>query len=261
MAYDITATAGSSPFQHTLYNTTTGTQITGDVTLFASAMFDTNPAASGFRWLLTQSAEGETEAANVSFSLGVFNNAGTNRFTSFWEHSAGTNDQVDCTGMAVSTGTWYRVAMRRDVTANNVYFAVNGTLYGPYTSGYAADPTGATTAYYRLGCGAAANQTIDGRLQDVAVYNSALPDELMIAYSMGVSPLSIKPSALQHYWPLQRSGKDMIGSLNLSAGGSVALADGVLVTLPHGIGYERSMAPAAGGSVPSRFYYDMMMAA
>jgi hypothetical protein len=72
----------------------------------------------------------------------------------------------------------------------------------------------------------------DGALAEIAWWDVVLTDEEFLALQKGISPDQIRPEALQHYFPLVRSGEiDKLGAPAAVTG--TAVQDHPRVVLPH----------------------------
>lgn len=121
-------------------------------------------------------AVGETEATNFQCSLGA-TTAGLIR--AFWEHSAGTNNDISTT-QTIPAYPGVHICAVKDGTANNVEFFVNGRSVG--LTAYTNEPTGGSSALTYLG----GNPTDSGcgtGVGHVAFYNSKLTAARVLAHA------------------------------------------------------------------------------
>lgn len=119
--------------------------------------------------------------------------------------SGSTFAQATSTG-TVSVGTWQHVgAVFASTTDRRVF--LDGSKDTDSTSN---DPDAASWDTIGIGIlrGGSDLSAMNGDLAEVAMWDIALSDNDMVALASGLSPLSIRPDGLVHYWPLHgRYGK------------------------------------------------------
>ncbi len=73
----------------------------------------------------------------------------------------------------------------------------------------------------------------EGKLAEVALYDSGLATDEAISLSKGFSPLLVKPESIVSYWPLVRDMvTDIVGGNNLTPSGSPPVDDHIGVVYP-----------------------------
>jgi hypothetical protein len=149
-------------------------QMIGDVTieiwLEPTGNFTTN------RHFLMCSFDGETEAQNANWSLGM-SDTGNPRF--FWESSTGTNHSEETT-LALPENTWIHLVAVRDDSAKTVDIYVNGEFFEQLT--YTTSATGGTETGIFLGHTQGDSGRHIGRMQNAAVYDYTLSAERILAH-------------------------------------------------------------------------------
>lgn len=124
----------------------------------------------------------------------------------------------------LSTGVWYSAAIRRSGTTIQLY--LNGVADGASATSsgsaseigvpfYVGKRHGGTPFYF------------DGRVAEVALYNTALTVAEIAAYAAGVSPLKIRPQNLKAYTRLVKATDaiDLMAPASISFTGSPTTAD------------------------------------
>ena len=99
----------------------------------------------------------------------------------------------------VNTTAFRHMVGRVGTGANGVRVFLDGTSVGNATPG---PTTSNTTRNFRIGCADSANDPMDGRLAEVAVWNVLLNDSEIASLARGLNPRHVRPSALVGYWPL-----------------------------------------------------------
>lgn len=138
-----------------------------------------------------------------------------------------TSQDVINGATALSTATWYSLAVRKNGTgAGALQGFVNGTSDASITSNRSIQNTAST---FRVGNRDDNVNPHDGFLGEVAVWDVALSDAEISAISKGVSPLLIHPGSLKGYYPIWPAGSpesDLSGNKNnLTVNGTLNAAN------------------------------------
>ena len=147
--------------------------------------------------------------------------------------SAGT--AVATATAAITAGTWHHVCGVAVSTTDRRCFLDGGNKGTNTTS--KGDPTVTETA---IGSRTSTNDFFDGKLAEIAIWNIALTDAQVLMLARRVSPLSIRPDALVHYWPLYGVGSpepDYIGTLNMTLNNTPTIDDNPPVQPTWGYDY------------------------
>ena len=157
----------STSNQYAADTTTSGLNITGDMTM----EFWVKPESlSTDMWIIDSGTSGsETEADNINFQARI---ESTGEITYFHEYSTGTNDTVTTVSSYITAGTWFHIAIGRDVTGNNILFYVDGVL--KETIGYTSDPTGGATGnklYVGINNGLNTGIDYDGLIDEIRIWD------------------------------------------------------------------------------------------
>lgn len=136
-------------------------------------------SVSGWRYIISHGASGETEAANVSYSM----IANGSSLRMLWESGAGVNTEIT-PGFTLVVGTRYHIVMERDSVAKTVKTTVNGVVIA--TTGYTNNPTGGTSCVLGIGHLISA-QFAAGVIDEVAIYDHLLGAARVTAhYNAGI---------------------------------------------------------------------------
>lgn len=138
----------------------TNLQITGDLTISFCMKIEALPGEEQI--LIDQRAAGEAEDANILYRLLLDSNGD---IKTLHEYSTGSDEAEQIfTDANLSTGTWYHIVFRRDVSANTWDLTVNDGAKTQLT--YTNDPTGGTNTDFRI--------TGDGVMDEVIIWDSKL---------------------------------------------------------------------------------------
>jgi hypothetical protein len=114
-----------------------------------------------------------------------------------------------------STNVWASVAFAYDSSdvANDPTFALDGSIVSSTEFAAPVGTANPSATAYTLGNAGSGIRVWDGRLCEFAVWTDLLSNAELLAYTRGVSPLLIRPSALVEYIPMLRNN----GSAKLAA--------------------------------------------
>jgi len=177
--------------------------ITGDLTIEAWIKMESLNAATP---IVMMGTTGETEADNVLYNFRV-NDSGV--LSVLWEYGSGSNEAANRAAADITTGTWYHVAIVRDVSENDVLFYVNGVL--KETVSYTNDPTGGANGDLYVGTELGANY-FDGKIDDLRIWND-VRTQSEIQANMRKQLLGSE-SNLVGYWRFNNSYADETSNSN-----------------------------------------------
>lgn len=159
-------------------------RVTGDLTVVFFINIQTLPVSPRKYFFQRQDGpRAETEAANVNYSLDIFN--GTLRY--FHEYGSGSNE-TEFFNFSFETGIDYHVVFVRDVSASQVKLYINGQLEETQT--YNNQPTGGTTSTQILGLATnpgtgVTDPQLDCQMKKFAIFNKELtPEEITNLYAL-----------------------------------------------------------------------------
>lgn len=201
--------------------------------------------AGAFRWAVAKDDNND----NLDYLLGV-NPDGTFRFIT----QGLTHDVLDGAGPRGFDGvTWFHLAGVQDPSAGEVRLYVNGELAGsvPLTQ------TGITAASpLRLGdrSGFGGNQRIDGRLDEVAIYKTALSEARLRAHYTAASgpgyAAAIQADAPFAWWRLNDAPvKVVLRTADATSGDHDGTLEGTIFSAPGIPGAGEAAADFSGGRV------------
>lgn len=176
-------------------------QIIGSMSAFGWFYFDSYPA-SNFAALIGTVVTGEDEADNITYELYIDTDG---KLHVFWEYDSGDNVDTGAVGAAVGTGEWMCLGFTRTTGADSsVTIYKNAASLGSVSSLTNATG-GSNTDYYVGGHDVPASRVINGKITEVAVWNTVL-DAGEITTLAGADikgiPLTIQSSNLMAYHPL-----------------------------------------------------------
>jgi hypothetical protein len=144
--------------------------ITGALTVEGWVKFDTLPSSGNHSTLVSKFLDTGDQR---SYTTSLKNNSGTYQLRAAYSTdgtSQAANEAV--VSWTPSTGTWYHVAFVFDVSNSQVLFYVDGTQQGSTQTG----PTGTSiynsTADLRIGADNSGDQRLDGKIDDVRIWNT-----------------------------------------------------------------------------------------
>lgn len=208
-------------------------KITSSMAVAITAKPTALPSSGGYAFLVISTGQGETEAANGLYAIGIHNVSGTNYWTSFHESGAGTNHIVDSNIVVGGVGVEQTIVLIRDNSAKTMRFVVDGVDGGAFS--YSTNPTGGTTSKIIIGQSLSPGQEFQGTIKGLAIWNAALTVAQAQAYNAvytgGLENLTsfvndIATANLVSYYPLTDSdfAIDIIAA-NHCAGTDVSVTD------------------------------------
>lgn len=144
-------------------------QITGDLTIEAWVYAD---AIRSDEWqnviVRCDGDDSEEEVDNYVYALLLQDNA---TIKTLWEYGSGSNEYNTSTSSSssVTTGSWFHVAMARDVSDNELKIYINGSQLGS-TISYTNDPSGGSSGNFHIG-GNEFGNNFDGMIDEVRIWN------------------------------------------------------------------------------------------
>jgi hypothetical protein len=144
-------------------------QITGDLTIEAWVYAD---AIRSDEWqnviVRCNGDSSEEEVDNYVYAL-LLQDDGT--IKTLWEYGSGSNEYNTSTSSSpsVTTGSWFHVAMARDVSDNELKIYINGSQLGS-TISYTNDPSGGSNGNFHVG-GNEFGDNFDGMIDEVRIWN------------------------------------------------------------------------------------------
>jgi len=165
------------------------TRITGDLTLEAWIKFDSH---AGTSQIFQHAASGETEAANVLYSIRVLSTGDLNILHEF----DGGSDISVTFDTNLSTGRFYHIVYVRNTTSKQHSVYINGTAEDS-PKAYGDNPTGGNSggANLFLGTFLTAGFPFNGTYAHAAVYNRELsPEQIKANYNSGIPRMNITVS-------------------------------------------------------------------
>jgi hypothetical protein len=130
------------------------------------------------------------------------------------------------TSQTISTGSWQSFGGRQtNATSRKVF--LQGTATG--TNSDSKDPTSMDRIL--IGAGVTGSEStnvtnyFDGKLAEVAIWNTDLNDDEMISLSKGFRATKVRPQSLVFYAPLVRNLIDAKGGLTITNNNSATVAD------------------------------------
>ena len=142
-------------------------QITGDLSISCWIKLET---INTTQTITRIGAASELESGNVLYSLRVNS---SNQLDVYWEYDAGVNEPSITSTKTLISGQWYYIAMTRDVSANTIYFYINGQKE---THSYTNNPTGGSAVNFSIGAGVGNLNMFDGLIDDFAIFDRTLTD-------------------------------------------------------------------------------------
>lgn len=194
----------------------------------------------------------DASVSNHYFRLRALSNtSGTPRVISARTQQGGNNHQALSTS-EYTLNTW-RHAAAVFASASDRRAFLDGGSKGTETS--TATPANLdVTSIGRVG-DSSPGGNMDGRIAEVGMWNVALTDDEIAALASGISPLRVRRSSLQAYYPLFAVGGDAINY----AGGGNTLTDTNTVTngdhapvgpmFGFGLGWQGAFTVAAAGGL------------
>jgi surface protein len=137
----------------------------GDLVLACRFNWDNGSASDKF--LISFAAGGETENANVQYSIFLQASSG-NELQYFHEYGAGTNEIVSL-GWTPDPDVNYNLVVTRDSVNKVIKAYINGSEVGSNT--YTKDPTGGSSAVFGIGRLNGSPVPFSGKIWDVRIYD------------------------------------------------------------------------------------------
>jgi hypothetical protein len=160
--------------------------------------------------------------------------------------ASGATTPTAVSGNSVGTGAWSTaVGVFNSSTDRTCY--LDGDTASAGTSSTAVSPTSLEDIYVANFGGVG----FDGKMADVALWDTALTADEVVAYDRGMSPLLIKPGNLVAYWPLIGRFSpeiDVMGGLNLTLVGTPPVSAHAPVFFPKRKRNYFAEAAAGGGT-------------
>jgi hypothetical protein len=144
-------------------------QITGDLTIEAWVYADAIRSDEWQNVIVRCDGDGsEEEVDNYVYALLLQDNA---TIKTLWEYGSGSNEYNTSTSSnpSVTTGSWFHVAMARDVSDNELRIYINGSQLGS-TISYTNDPSGGSNGNFHIG-GNEFGDNFDGMIDEVRIWN------------------------------------------------------------------------------------------
>lgn len=185
----------------------------------------------------------------------AFNSGRTDTYSFSIRYTNGSQVRVEGNTSAALEDTWQSVGGRfKRNTIAGLDLWVDGTKQ---TQTQNTDNQALDTGFISLRCGQRTNGTMDGNStqQHLAMWSKSLSDDEMIALSMGVNPMMIRPNALKFYAPLygtsdpepEITGADITGTVT----GASFDSRHAPVGRPFAIQHYRPQIPISAAPAPS----------
>jgi len=166
--FDGTASAGVD------MDATAALRITGDITI--EAWVEADAFVANQHIVSCAGDNTDAEAENFLYSMALQNTTGA--MYMFSESGAGVNQTIISTH-TITASTVHHLVVVRDATAKTITFFDNGVEYD--TIAYADNSTGGTNAVVCIADAAGAGE-FDGRVDEVAIYNTKLSAARILAH-------------------------------------------------------------------------------